>query len=97
MKSGKQWAAYNYIHEKSYYPVVPQATYLNALPRMSHLKATRKLRERDLMLEPVSFELTVKLSGNEPCINRQLCSKQAHYPRALNMYATSVQPKEKLC
>ena len=41
-----QWAAYYYTHEKSYYPVVPQATPLNALPRMGHLKATRKLSDR---------------------------------------------------
>lgn len=47
------WAAYYYTHEKSYYPVVAQATPLNALPWMSHLKPARKLndRERELMLE----------------------------------------------
>ena len=48
-----QWAAYYYTHEKSYYPVVSQATPLNALPRMTHLKPARKLndREREVMLE----------------------------------------------
>ena len=38
-----RWAAYYYAHEKSYYPVIPQITPLNPLPRMSHLKPTRKL------------------------------------------------------
>ena len=48
-----QWAAYYYTHEKSYYPVVSQATPLNALPQMNHLKPARKLndREREVMLE----------------------------------------------
>ena len=33
-----RWAAYYYTQEKSYYPVVSQATALDALPRMTHLK-----------------------------------------------------------
>ena len=40
-----QWAAYYYTRDKSYYPVVSQATPLNALPRMSHLKPVRKLKK----------------------------------------------------
>ena len=42
-----QWAAYYYTHEKSYHPVVSQATPLNALPRISHLKPKRKLNDRE--------------------------------------------------
>ena len=38
IKSVVQWAAYYYTRDKSYYPVVSQATPLNALPRMSHLE-----------------------------------------------------------
>ena len=47
------WVAYYYTHEKSYYPVIAQATPLNALSWMSHLKPARKLndRERESMLE----------------------------------------------
>ena len=33
-----QWAAYYCTHEKSYYPVVSQATTLDALPRMTNLQ-----------------------------------------------------------
>ena len=40
-----QWAAYYYTNDKYYYPVVSQATPLNALPRMSHLKPVRKLKK----------------------------------------------------
>ena len=71
-------AAYYYTHEKSYYPVVSQATPLNALPRMSHLKPTRKLndRERDVMFEWASNNgKAVRL-----CARKQLCSKQVRYP-----------------
>ena len=48
-----QWAAYYYTHEKSYFPVISQATPLDALPRMTHLKPARKFndREREVMLE----------------------------------------------
>ena len=45
IKSVVQWAAYYYTRDKSYYPVVSQATPLNALPRMSHLKPVRKLKK----------------------------------------------------
>ena len=89
-----QWAAYYYTHEKSYYPVVPQATPLNALPRMGHLKATRKLsdRERDVMLEWAS--------NNGKAVRQRTVRQETTMFKAgtlpLNMYATSVQPKEKL-
>jgi len=45
-----RWAAYYYTHEKTYYPVIPQITPLNALPRMSHLKPTRKLKNGEQVL-----------------------------------------------
>lgn len=45
IKRVMQWAAYYYTHNKSYYPVVSQATPLNAFPRMSHLKPVRKLKK----------------------------------------------------
>ncbi|KAJ7363185.1 hypothetical protein OS493_011465 [Desmophyllum pertusum] len=89
-----QWAAYYYSHEKSYYPVVPQATPLNALPRMSHLKPTRKLndRERDVMLEWAS--------NNGKAVRQRAVRQETTMFKAgtlpLNMYATSVQPKDKL-
>ena len=89
-----QWAAYYYTHEKSYYPVVPQATPLNALPRMSHLKPTRKLndRERDVMLEWAS--------NNGKAVRQRTVRQETTMFKAgtlpLNMYATYVQPKEKL-
>ena len=75
-----QWDAYYYTHEKSYYPVVSQATPLNTLPRMSHRKPTSKLndRERDVMFS--GHRTMVKLSGNELCARKQLCSKQVRYP-----------------
>ena len=38
IKRAVRWAAYYCTHEKSYYPVVSQATPLDALPRMTHLK-----------------------------------------------------------
>ena len=45
-----RWAAYYYTHEKSYYPVIPQITPLNALPKMSHLKPTRKINNDEQVL-----------------------------------------------
>ena len=89
-----QWAAYYYTRDKSYYPLVSQATSLNALPRMSHLKPVRKLNEgeRGVMLEwaanngkavrqrTVRLETTMFKAGTLP----------------LNMYATSGQPTEKI-
>ena len=38
-----RWAAYYCTREKSYYPVVSQATPLDALPRMTHLKQRESL------------------------------------------------------
>ena len=38
-----RWAAYYCSDEKSYYPVVSQATPLDALPRMTHLKQRESL------------------------------------------------------
>ena len=48
-----RWAAYYFTHEKSYYPVIPQMTPLNALSKMNHLKPIRKLNscEKELMRE----------------------------------------------
>ena len=37
------WAAHYYTHERSYYRVLRQATPLNALPRMSHLRPSTRL------------------------------------------------------
>ena len=38
-----RWTAYYCTHGKSYYPVVSQATPLDALPRMTHLKQRESL------------------------------------------------------
>lgn len=38
-----RWAAYYCTHGKSYYPAVSQATPLDALPRMTHLKQRESL------------------------------------------------------
>ena len=43
LKRVVRWAAYYRTHEKSYYLVVSQATPLNALPRMTHLKQRESL------------------------------------------------------
>ena len=43
IKRAVRWAAYYCTHEKSYYPVVSQATPLDALPRMTHLKQLESL------------------------------------------------------
>ena len=89
-----QWAAYYYTHEKSYYPVVGQATPLNALPRMSHLKPARKLNdgERESMLEWVA--------NNGKAVRQRTVRQETTMFKAgtlpLNMYATSEQPKEKI-
>ena len=89
-----QWAAYYYTHEKSYYPVVGQATPLNALPRMSHLKPARKLndRERESMLEWAA--------NNGKAVRQRTVRQETSMFKAgtlpLNMYATSEQPKEKI-
>ena len=89
-----QWAAYYYTHEKSYYPIVGQATPLNALPRMSHLKSARKLndRERESMLEWAA--------NNGKAVRQRTVRQETTMFRAgalpLNMYSTSEQPKEKI-
>ena len=89
-----QWAAYYFTHEKSYYPVTPQMTPLNALSKMNHLKPIRKLNscEKELMREwaenygkavrqrTVRQETTMFKAGTLP----------------LNMYATSVAQNEKV-
>ena len=43
IKRAVRWAAYYCTHEKSYYPVVSQATPLDALPRKTHLKQRESL------------------------------------------------------
>ena len=94
IKTVVQWAAYYYTHETSYYPVVSQVTPLNALSRMSHLKPTRKLndRERDVMLEWAS--------NNGKAVRQRTVRQKTTMFKAgtlpLNMYATSVQPKDKI-
>ena len=70
-----RWAVYYCTHGKSYYPVVSQATSLDALPRMTHLK-----QRESLMIENEGWcwngqQTMVKLSGNEQCA-RKLQSSQ---------------------
>ena len=89
-----QWAAYYYIHEKSYYPVVSQATPLDALPRMTHLKPARKLndREREVMLEWAA-------NNGKAVRQRAVCQETTKFKTGtlpLNMYATSAQSTEKI-
>ena len=50
-----RWAAFYCTHEKSYYPVVSQATPLVALPRKTHLK-----QRESLMLEKERWESSEK-------------------------------------
>ena len=89
-----QWAAYYYTHEKSYYPVVCQATPLNALPLMTHLKPATKLndREREMMLEWAA--------NNGKAVRQRTVRQETTKFKAgtlpLNMYATSAQPTEKI-
>ena len=89
-----QWAAYYYTHENSYYPVVSQATPLDALPRMTHLKPARKLndREREVMLEWAA-------NNGKAVRPRTVCQETTKFKTGtlpLNMYATSAQSTEKI-
>ncbi|KAK2566112.1 hypothetical protein P5673_009557 [Acropora cervicornis] len=75
-----QWAAYYYTHEKSYYPVVSQATQLVAPPRMTHLKPSRKLkdREREVMLEWAANDVkAVRQPGNQAPGNYKVQSRNS--------------------
>ena len=89
-----QWAAYYYTREKSYFPVVSQATPLDALPRMTHLKPARKFndREREVMLEWAA--------NNGKAIRQRTVRQETTKFKAgtlpLNMYATSAQSTEKI-
>ena len=89
-----QWAAYYYTHEKSYYPVVSQATQLIAPPRMTHLKPSRKLndREREVMLEWAANDVKAVRQRTV----RQETTKFKAGTLPLNMYATSAQSTEKI-
>ena len=53
IKQVVRWAAYYFTHEKSYCPVIPQMTPLNALSKMNHLKPIQKLNscEKELIRE----------------------------------------------
>lgn len=89
-----QWAGYFYTHEKSYYPVVSQATPLDALPRMTHLKPARKLndRKREVMLEWAA--------NNGEAVRQRTVRQETTKFKAgtlpLNMYTTSAQSTEKI-
>ena len=89
-----QWAAYYYTHEKSYFPVISQATPLDALPRTTHLNPARKLndREREVMLEWAA--------NNGKAVRQRTVRQETTKFKAgtlpLNMYATSAQSTEKI-
>lgn len=89
-----QWAAYYYPHEKAYYPVVGQATPLNALPRMSHLKPARKLNDRE------QESMSEWAANNGKAVRQRTERQEKTMFKAgtlpLNMYSTSEQPKEKI-
>ena len=89
-----RWAAYYFTHEKSYYPVIPQMTPLNALSKMNHLKPIRKLNscEKELMRE--CAENYGKAVRQRTMRQETTMFKAGTLP--LNMYATSVAQNEKV-
>jgi len=89
-----RWAAYYYTHKKSYYPVIPQITPLNALPRMSHLKPTRKLNNREQVLMREWAANYGKAVRQRTVRQETTMFKAGTLP--LNMYATSVPQNEKV-
>ena len=89
-----RWAAYYYTHEKSYYPVIPQITPLTALPRMSHLKPTRKLNNGELVLMREWAANHGKAVRQRTVRQETTMFKAGTLP--LNMYATSVPQNEKV-
>jgi len=89
-----RWAAYYYAHEKSYYPVIPQITPLNPLPRMSHLKPTRKLNNGEQVLTREWAANYGKAVRQRTVRQETTMFKAGTLP--LNMYATSVPQNEKV-
>ena len=89
-----RWAAYYYAHEKSYYPVIPQITSLNPLPRMSHLKPTRKLNNGEQVLTRGWAANYGKAVRQRTVRQETTMFKAGTLP--LNMYATSVPQNEKV-
>ena len=89
-----RWAAYHYTNEQSYYPVIPQVTPLNALPRTSHLKHTRKLNsgEQVLMREWAASHGKAVRQRTER--EETAMFKAGTLP--LKMYATSVPQNDKV-
>ena len=92
-KRAVQWAAYYFTHQKSYYPIAPQAPPLNALPRISHLGPARKLneREREIILDWAA-------NNGKAVRQRTVHQKTTKFKAGtlpLNIYAASWKPTEK--
>ena len=88
-------AAFYYTHEKSYYPVIPQITPLNALSRMSHLKPMRKLNSGDQVLIREWAANYGKAVSRQRTVRQETTMFKAG-TLSLNMYATSVPENEKV-
>ena len=94
IKKAVRWAAYYYTYGQSYYPVIPQITPLNTLPRMSHLKPTRKLKNGKQVLMKEWAANYGKALRRRAVRQETTMFKAGTLP--LNMYATSVPQNEKL-
>ena len=90
-----RWAAYYFTHEKLYYPVIPQITPLNALPRMSHLKPTRKLDNGEHVLMRQWAANYGKARVRQRTVRQETTMFKAG-TLPLNMYATSVPQNEEV-